>query len=276
MIGAGRLGSALAAAIAQAGTPVLVATRREAPTALVALDGVTAAPAPEVVKRCDLVFLAVPDGAIESVAASLSWRTEQAIVHCSGARGLDALDAATTRGSVAGCLHPLQTFAGGLTPQEATALFQGVTCGIEGVGALGERLEVLTRALGATPVRLEGVDRARYHAAAVLASNDVVALMAAAARTWASAGLPPEAAREALAPLMQTTARNVSALPLAQALTGPIARGDIETVARHLRALEDEPALGALYRALGAELLRLDLGHSEEVAGALRGLLERP
>ncbi|MDA1240382.1 MAG: DUF2520 domain-containing protein, partial [Chloroflexi bacterium] len=74
----------------------------------------------------------------------------------------------------------------------------------------------------------------------------------------------------------QAAARNVSALPLAQALTGPVARGDIETVARRLRALEDEPALGALYRALGAELLRLDLGHSDEVAEALRRLLEPP
>ncbi|MDA0271382.1 MAG: DUF2520 domain-containing protein, partial [Chloroflexi bacterium] len=137
-----------------------------------ALDGVTAATATEIVEGCDLLFLPVPDGAIEAVAGSLPWRAGQAAVHCSGARGLDALDASTARGAVAGSLHPLQTFAAGLTPQEAAALFRGVTCGVEGAGALGERLEGLVRALGATPVRLEGVDRARYHAAAVLASND--------------------------------------------------------------------------------------------------------
>ena len=124
-------------------------------------------------------------------------------------------------------------------------------------------------------MRLEGVDRAGYHAAAVLASNDVVALMAAAAprlgaRRAAGGGGP----RAALAPLMLAAAANVRALPLERALTGPVARGDVATVERHLAAL----ARGAGARAsstarLALELLALDLGHDAGTARALRALL---
>jgi predicted short-subunit dehydrogenase-like oxidoreductase (DUF2520 family) len=270
IIGLGRLGNALAAALATSGTPVLVASRRPIADASPDVAGIEAVPAEGLMARCETVFLAVPDRAVPEVAASLPWRPGQAAVHHSGALGLDALAAATAQGAVAGCLHPLQTFPAGVRPQEALALFTGSVCGVEAPEPLGGRLEALAARLGARTVRLEGVDRALYHAAAVLASNDVVALMASAARTWALAGLPAEAAREALAPLLLASARNVAALPLERALTGPIARGDVPTVERHLEALMAAPDLAALYRALAAELLALDLGHPAGVTEALR------
>lgn len=274
VIGPGRLGTALSAALAASGTPVLVAGRRPPTPALLALPGITEATLEVLIERCEVVYLAVPDREVAPLAASLPWRPGQAAVHHSGALGLDVLAEAAGRGAVVGCLHPLQTFPAGTPPQDAPALFRGITCGVEAPEPLGSRLEALAATLGARSVRLEGVDRAAYHAAAVLASNDVVALMAAAGRTWTQAGLPPETAREALAPLLLAAARNVAALPLAQALTGPVARGDVGTVERHLAALEATPDLAELYRALATELLRLDLGHPAETLDGLRRALE--
>jgi predicted short-subunit dehydrogenase-like oxidoreductase (DUF2520 family) len=145
---------------------------------------------------------------------------------------------------------------------------------VEGAEPLGSLLERIACELGAEVVRLEGVDRASYHAAAVFASNYVVALAAAAERTWELSGLPRDQARSALAPLLRGAAENVAERPTAAALTGPLARGDTDTIERQLAALDGEPELGALYRRLGAELLRLDLAHDAGTAARLRELLE--
>ncbi len=276
VLGAGRLGSALAAALTAAGIGhVEVASRRpEQARVLAAALGIEAASAAVLVERCDLVFLTVPDAAIAQAAHDLSWRNGQSVVHCSGALGLAALGAAAARGAATGCLHPLQTFPAGGSPAQALALFRGIVCGVESSDtSLGARLDAITASLGARPVRLKGVDRALYHAAAVLVSNDVVALTAAATRTWIQAGLPAGLAREALAPLLLAAAGNVARLPLLQALTGPVARGDVTTVERHLRALEVEPDLRELYRRLALELLRLDLDQPPAVTADLRRVL---
>jgi predicted short-subunit dehydrogenase-like oxidoreductase (DUF2520 family) len=224
----------------------------------------------ELVEACDLVLLAAPDDALAPLIAALPWRAGQAAVHCSGALGLQVLEPARAAGALCGCMHPLQSF-----PERfgAPERFHGVVCGVEADGALGARLEALCTQLGARSVRLEGIDRARYHAAAVLASNYVVALHAAAAEAWTLAGLPEGLAREALAPLTQGVAENIGRLPLERALTGPIARGDAATVARQLAALAQRPALQAVYRRLGAALLALPLPLPPERRAALEALL---
>ena len=259
ILGAGRLGTTLAAALTAHGREVQLAHARDRAKAQTALDA------------ADLVFLTVPDAAIPAVCASLRWRTGQAAVHCSGALGLDVLASATEAGALAGCLHPLQSFPAG---QPDPARFAAITCGIEASPPLDATLERLAHDLGARTVRLEGIDRALYHAAAVFAANDIVALMAAATRTWALAGLPPGAAREALGPLLLAVAQNVTRLDLVPALTGPLARGDLGTIERHLAALEAEPSLHALYRALAAELAQLPLGHPPALVARLRALLD--
>jgi len=126
---------------------------------------------------------------------------------------------------------------------EAPDRLRGVSCGVEGDGALERRLARLVRALGARPFSLRGADRARYHAAAVLASDYVVALRAAAEDAWSLAGLPRAQAGRALQPLTEGAVAALGALPLERALTGPIARGDVQTVARHLQALAPAPEL---------------------------------
>jgi predicted short-subunit dehydrogenase-like oxidoreductase (DUF2520 family) len=237
------------------------------------LPFVAAAEVDELVASSDLVFLAVPDDAIGEAAHSIAWRPGQAVVHLSGGRGLDVLAAVTAAGGIAGCLHPLQIFLGDETPATARARFQGIACGIEASEPLDAVLERIVEDVGGRSFRLEGVDRAAYHAAAVFVSNDVVSTMAAASRAWALAGLPAAEARGALSALLVASAASIAERPLTVALTGPIARGDVETVRGHLAALESDPELRALYRGLGAELLRLDLGHNDEAASALRKLL---
>jgi predicted short-subunit dehydrogenase-like oxidoreductase (DUF2520 family) len=270
-IGAGRLAASLAAGVRGAGYCVagVASARPESARALALLLGSDAASAQDVADTCDLIFVTVPDSAIAAVAAQVGWRRRQAVVHCSGALSLDVLSPATDAGALAGCFHPLQSFP---SREGDPTRFHGVTCGIEAAGDLGAALERIARALGAHVVRLEGIDRAKYHAAAVFASNYVVSLMAAAAEVWKQSGLPRDAARSALAPLLLGAAQNIGTRELAEALTGPVARGDIATVERHLAALDDLE-LRELYRRLGAELLALELHHPPEVSAQLRALL---
>lgn len=275
IVGAGRLGTSLALALEHVGHPIAaVASARPAAAAELAarLGGAVDCSVAELVGRCELVVLAVPDDAIAAVVAPLAFEPGQSVVHCSGAQGLEPLAPARARGAACGCLHPLQSFPERFAPPSR---FAGITCGIEGEGELSVRLEALCRALGATPLRLEGVDRARYHAAAVFANNYVIALAAAAARTFELAGLAPELARGAFAPLMHAAADSAQRLPLADALTGPLARADLATLTRHLAALAPSPDLRELYVRLACELLRLRLPLRDEQRAALEALLRK-
>ncbi|MDA0352289.1 MAG: DUF2520 domain-containing protein [Chloroflexi bacterium] len=275
IIGAGRVAGALADALLKCGRPldgVASRTLERAEALAKYLPFVRATTIEELVATNDLVFLAVPDDAIEGLSSGLAWRSGQAVVHLSGGRGLEVLAMATAAGAVAGCLHPLQTFPGGEEPARARARFNGIACGVEAAAPLDALLEAIVDDLGGHSFRLEGVDRAAYHAAAVFVSNDVVAAMGAATRAWALAGLAEADARAALSPLLQATAAAIAGRTLPEALTGPVARGDVETVRRHLQSLAGDPALHGLYRRLGAELLRLELGHSPETASALSEL----
>jgi predicted short-subunit dehydrogenase-like oxidoreductase (DUF2520 family) len=233
---------------------------------------VAVASIPEAVSGADTVFLTVSDGAIGSLARSLPWREGQAVIHCSGAHGLDVLAPITEVEGMAGCFHPLQSFP---SREPEAGRFRGISIGIEAPAPLAAFLESLATAFEASSFRLEGVKRALYHAAAVFASNHVVALMAAATRTWQLAGLDPATARAALSPLLLGAANNIATHDLAAALTGPIARGDIATVEHHLAALAASPDLRGLYTALARELIGLPLGHSPETSRHLFELLNK-
>lgn len=182
------------------------------------------------------VLLCVPDGEIAAAAAALAPRDGLLVGHCSGATGLDALAAHEAFG-----MHPLMTVT------DAQALLAGAGCAIAGSS---ERALACARELAAAlrmrPVAVAAGDRAAYHAAASMASNFLVALECAAERLAATAGI----GRAELAPLVRATADNW-ARDGAAALTGPIARGDEETVAAHRTAIADRaPDLLGLYDAL--------------------------
>lgn len=255
VVGPGRLGATLAAALERAGYNVSTVGRDQL--------GDSA-------DTDDLIFLTVPDSAIAGVAASLQWRPGQWVVHCSGAIGREALGAAEAAGAVAGCFHPLQTFP---SREPQPGRFAGIACGIEASEPLGTALERIAKDLGSRPFRLDGVDRALYHAAAVVASNHVIALANAASRLWELAGVKGVSGREALSPLMNAAAQNVAAMELADALTGPVVRGDVATVARHLDALDADAELRELYRRLSLELLRITPRLDDERRESLRRLL---
>ncbi len=283
LIGVGRLGGALARALGPAGLTLtgLIGAGDARATRLgreLGLEQVVVRTANEVLARAELVFLAVPDGAVETLCAALPWTASHAVVHTAGSLGLSALQTARTRGARVGAFHPLQSFAEGA----GAARFVGIRVGIEAADAgLCAELEVLCRALGGQPLALAGVDRAGYHAAAVFASNYVVALHAAAARLFELAGLPASEALSALAPLTLGVAENIvtaahggSVGPgLLAALTGPVLRGDVGTVRAQLAQLVSQDAeLADLYRALGRQLLGLPLPVVSEVRAALEQL----
>jgi predicted short-subunit dehydrogenase-like oxidoreductase (DUF2520 family) len=255
IVGAGRLGTALSAALREAGLDV------EGP-----------AGRGKVPRGCDAIVLCVPDAEIAPAAATVAGAAPL-VGHTSGATRLVALEPA---GGEAFGLHPLQTFpergrsavpspepgiAGG-APSRALAAFAGAGCAV--AGSTPEALAfaaALARTLGMTPFEIDDEGRAAYHAAASVASNFVVTLLAAAERVAAGAGLAPAEARALLAPLVRRTVESVGELGPERALTGPIARGDDATVEAQRRALQDvAPELLELFDEL-VRLTRALAGH---------------
>jgi len=238
VVGAGRLGTAFADALRTAGLDVAGPAGRGA------------VPAGEAIVLC------VPDAEIPAAAAAVAGAAPF-VGHTSGATPLEALAPATAAGAEAFCLHPLQTFAGG-DPAPAER-FAGAGCAISGSSASARSVaHGLAGSLGMDSFDLADSDRAAYHAAASIGSNFLVTLEAAAERLAGTAGLQPDEARRVLTPLVRSTVENWSTLGPERALTGPIARGDSETVARQRAAIEDRaPELLGLFDALVEHTWRL-------------------
>ena len=221
VVGAGRVGSALAARLRQRGVHVRTSGREI------------------VVGSAELVLLCVPDTAISDVARHIDvgpW-----VAHVSGATRLDALDPHRRRFS----LHPLQTFSRERGPEQLDGAFAAVTAETP---EAHERGFELARLLGLRPFELADEDRPLYHAGAVVASNYLVTLFRAAAELLQEVGVPAEA----LEPLMRRTIENDFEL------TGPIERGDWETVQAHLATISDRvPELEQLYAVLAEATARV-------------------
>ncbi len=270
VIGLGRAGRDLVHLARRSGVPVRLAwdvAPGPSPIGDVAvLDG----PHPAV--RADLVILAVPDGAIEAAAQALGEHGALdpgvCVAHLSGATPSEALRAAGDRQPVA-AMHPLQTFVGdGSVPTP----FPWV---IEGDDRAMECAQALIQALGCNSVRLPAEGKVRYHAAATTASNLLLALLGMVERQAAAAGLPPEHLPALFVPLMEATLSNAVQHGTNRALTGPVQRGDVDTVRAHLRVLTDSGEDLATYARLSLQLLHaaVENGLDEETAEQLRRLL---
>ncbi len=183
-----------------------------------------------------LLFLAVPDGAVSEMAtriARMKPPAELGVVHVSGALGLDALSA--LEGNPRGSFHPLQSFP---MPRDPSA-FRGITVAVDATTpTLMRQLRALGRAIGAKPRHVGDGERVMYHAAAVYASNFVDVVVGEAVRLLGEIGWTEREATEALMPLVEGAVSNIRRRGVVGALTGPIRRGDAETVARHLEALK--------------------------------------
>jgi predicted short-subunit dehydrogenase-like oxidoreductase (DUF2520 family) len=275
IVGLGRLGTCLARALlgARLGPLTVSSADTESVHRLVEELGDPIEPvssARSLLEHADLVFLTVPDASIREVCEGLLLDQRHAIVHTSGALDTDVLESARVRGARVGVFHPLQTFP----LAAASTRFRGIQIGVEGDADLPEQLTAVAQRLGAETFSLRGVDRAAYHAAAVFTSNYVVALHAAASAAWQRAGLPEGTARAALLPLTRGAVESIAEHDLPEALTGPLLRGDLGTLERHLHALAHDPEIAKLYRALALQLLRLPLPLDAETRERLARLLD--
>lgn len=224
----------------------------------------------ELLKASDVALLTVPDRSIAAVAQALAAECRvqgKIVLHCSGSLGLEPLEALRSRGAHVGSLHPLQSFAGNATQ------LAGVYMAVDGDDEAKKAAQELACALGGRSFYVPAAERAAYHAAACLCSNYAVTLEALAQNLMSRWLDDKQAAWQALLPLFRGTASNLErAANPGGVLTGPIARGDVGTVQKHLAVLPDD--LQNLYRSLGLATVKLALANGTIDARAARNLAE--
>ena len=240
VIGAGRVGTVLGAALARAGHRVVAVSavsdasvaraRRMLPDAAIKRPG-------EVLAESGLVLLTVPDdalpGLVSGLAATGAPMEGRLLAHASGSHGIGLLEPATRRGALPLALHPVMTFTG--RPDDLDRL-AGICFGVTAPDPLRPAAEALVIEMGGEPVFIEEALRGLYHAALASGANHLITLVVQAADLLRAAGVPDPA--RMLTPLLSAALDN--ALRLGDAgLTGPVARGDADTVAGHIAALRD-------------------------------------
>lgn len=268
IIGAGRVGAAIGLLLHERGYPILGVMRRtmaraEEAVRLIGAGKPTTDPV-EAARGAEVILITVPDGVIRDVAAALGQKLKldrrHLLVHTSGALPADVLRAPGTEEALHLSMHPIQTIA---DPRSGAQKLAGATFGLEGQPEAVERGRELVLALGGVPFVVQPGQKALYHAASCVASNYLVALAYASFELYRQAGLPAAEAQKAVEALLRGALENVSHFGVVEALTGPIERGDVETIRHHLSALEeiqDEQVrnrLLNLYRALGLETLQI-------------------
>ncbi|MEK6423778.1 MAG: DUF2520 domain-containing protein [Burkholderia gladioli] len=257
-IGAGRLARCLARRFAQAGFPVTaIASRTPASAQALAagIEGCAAVATPQdVVDAADLIFVTVSDDGIGPVAASLRFdparAPSQALVHCSGASSVALLSPARDQQVQTGGFHPLYLFGGGDADLERIT---GCSVTIEADGTLRAVLDALVAALGCHPLAIPAGGRMLYHAAANYAASFALCGLAEAVSLWRTLGIDEADALRALLPMLAGTIETGRDKGLANALAGPVSRGDAGIVAKQLTLLD---ALGGDHATLYALMTR--------------------
>jgi predicted short-subunit dehydrogenase-like oxidoreductase (DUF2520 family) len=283
VIGAGRAGTALGVALARAGHTVVAASAvsdASVRRARAAFPGAVIAEPGQVLRQADLALLTVPDdvlpGLVEGLAATEAPLEGRMLAHASGRHGLAVLEPAVRRGALPLALHPVMTFTG---RSDDTDRLAGTCFGVTAPDVLRPAAEALVIEMGGEPVFVPEEHRDLYHAALAGAANHLITLVTQAADLLRTAGVTDPA--RLLGPLLSASLDN--ALRFGDAgLTGPVARGDADTVAAHLAALDAAPAASpaviAAYtamarltadRALAAGLLKP--GDAERLLGVLGG-----
>jgi predicted short-subunit dehydrogenase-like oxidoreductase (DUF2520 family) len=262
VIGAGRLGTSLGRALVRRGWELKAIADRDPAaareSARIIGRGTVTADVVRAARQAPVVFITVPDDAVEEVARRLArarpdW-SGRTVFHTSGLLASSALAPLRARGARVASLHPVQSFpakAGG------ARLFPGIFWGTEGDPEAVRLGKGIVRSLGGRAFSVHAESKPLYHAACSLAANAFVALEAAAAALMAEAGAGQKTAAAVLTPLVQGTLQGVKKLGLEKALTGPVVRGDVGTVRRHLEALASRPLHFELYRVLGLAAVRL-------------------
>jgi len=258
VIGTGRAGTALGAALARAGHAVVAASavsEASVHRAQAAFPGVLIADPSQVLGQADLVLLTVPDdvlpGLVDGLAATGAPLEGRMLVHASGRHGLAVLEPATRKGGLPLALHPVMTFTG--RPDDVDRL-TGTCFGVTAPEVLRTAAEALVIEMGGEPVFISEEHRDLYHAALAGAANHLITLVAEAGDLLRAAGVSDPA--RLLGPLLSASLDN--ALRFGDAgLTGPVARGDADTVAAHVAALDAEPAASPAATAAYIAMARL-------------------
>jgi predicted short-subunit dehydrogenase-like oxidoreductase (DUF2520 family) len=274
VVGAGKVGSALALLLNRRGYPVAGVASKSITSARRVAEELKA-PATdkpeEVTAGAGVVFITTPDREIARVAGEIAqkggFRPGQVVFHTSGAHPADEVSAARRSGALAGSLHPLQSFADVKMAMESLPGSYFALEGDEGALPLAEQI---VKDLGGRSFSIAAKDKPLYHAAACIASNYLVSLMHFATGLYGRFGLSRAEAFEALFPLIRGTIKNISQVGPAPALTGPVARGDGPTLAGHLAALQEVGRQELdLYRDLGlyTVMVALEKGSITESQG---------
>jgi len=268
------LGSALATELTRIGYPVRQIVSRSAPSnsCAKALARRVKAQLLALGDRSldtDIVWITVPDDAIAGVARQLaaarSWKGK-IVLHPSGARTSDELSALKKKGAAVASAHPMMTFVRGRRPQ-----WRGVPFDIEGDAEAVKAAHEIATALGASPYRIEKRHKTLYHAFGSFASPLVIALMSAMEQVAEAAGVPRNKAKQMVWPLLSRTLENYMQRDAASAFSGPLVRGDVQTVRRHLAELKRTPHARDVYIALAnAAIQRLPVKNKEALKGELK------
>jgi predicted short-subunit dehydrogenase-like oxidoreductase (DUF2520 family) len=286
IIGAGRLGRALSAALESCNYPILAVVTRRRGSAVKASKRLQGNPVALTANRLaslppsDLILIATPDDVIAETARLLSQTLKTGkgitVLHTSGALASDVLDPLRRIGCETGSMHPLVSIS---DPVSGAWSLQYAHYCLEGTRKATTVARSLVRDLGGQSFTIKQKDKALYHAAAVMVSPHLVSLFDLASEMIAACGVRKRDARVAFAPLLQSTINNLKASEPQKALTGTFARGDIATVRRHLEALSLKKFAAAreVYKQLGLHSLDLmkNRGLAPDRVSDIRKLLLR-
>jgi predicted short-subunit dehydrogenase-like oxidoreductase (DUF2520 family) len=252
ILGAGRAGRSLARALGGGGVQVTGLHGRHAS----ASEGITAGPLPSSLGSATCVLVTVRDAQLEGALAALATASiapRAVVLHASGSADPEGLAPLRRAGHACGTFHPLVALS---DPEHAPQTLHGAWIGIDGDAEARQVSERLAAAVAAHVLYIPPGEKPRYHAAAVFASNFPTVLMCLAEELLCAVGIAPDVARQALHPLFASAVENLRSGAGASALTGPIVRGDADTIARHLNGLRAHPDTLDAYRALSRAALR--------------------
>ena len=286
VLGAGPLGVAMGGALHDAGFSVVSVFSRSAERAAKAAKAIkgrkgirTFTNAAEAAREAELVLFAVPDKAIAGlagvVASAGGFREGSLALHFCGSLPSSVLEPAHLQGALVGSAHPLKSFAGSVQDRN----LKGVFFGVEGDPKAVDAIEELVMRLGGVALILRTEDKRLYHTAAAIVSNFTVTLFHLGMQLLEEIGVPRKTAQSALLSLLKSTTENVAALGVPRALTGPVSRGDTDTVAAHVEALKAKAAeLLPLYASLTRHTVEVALEKGtlqREDAEVIRSMLAR-
>jgi predicted short-subunit dehydrogenase-like oxidoreductase (DUF2520 family) len=260
IVGAGNLAGALASSLRASGYGIDQIISRGIPGSmqrarrLAREAGASAVGGAQAQIQAEVVWFCVPDGAIASAARSLmeaaDWKGKVAL-HSSGALTSDELDVLRKQGSAVASVHPLMTFVRGSRPP-----LSGVPFAIEGDRKAVHAARAIVGKLRGQAFTIRKQQKEAYHAWGMFASPLLTALLAATEDVAAAAGVRPKAARQRMLPILMQTLKNYGRLGAPASFSGPIARGDVDTVKKHLKVLRRVPGVREVYVALARVAVR--------------------